>query len=864
MSNDYLSYFYRSFFLLFLLSLTACGGDSSAPSNVVENESDVDATSVNIDAKAFAFISPNQDEFVNLAAYLDKGERVVAVSSSTLNLADRELCESSIIQVSDFGFKVNVAGVALCDYQYQVDSSASSPSITKASMSKTSENTSRISTTDQARKMYVVASASNTPLLPITIIMNKNTTQIINIKNHLMENYPADYQLQAGTMLSGSGQVISVDTDATQIEYQSSAEEGGSTALITYTLKGITADGEDDLIIGSVNIAVPDSTRQLPSANNFTYDVNAVILASTPENNSTIDIDVTSAIGFLNSDGELVSQDGVDLQLVDVSSYTADVSLKDPENITNKVFTFSATTHGTHIVNYTIFDHHGGFAMGIIAVNVTGSSYSLWSSRFYKGYLYTAPLTAQEAKDLKVENDGISYKSTYNETSYLPAVAMATFTYSDGKKYCELIEKGRLPTRAELMAFFEELDPSNLNSGDAIAIESPWPYKGQYYLVEYTTMGVTYSYLVDPVSKKGEPYDETKVADGFYVTCMAPMNTYFTTNKDNDGAVADGESTVTLRVLVKDGFGNVAPADETIRVELIDPDSATLVSNAEQAVSSDGNSFEFTSKKAGEVPVAIFYNNDIEIDVIRFIANRDTAYVAEVKVTRNGQPAGEPYPEFYNRINIMILDEFNNPVPNMKVMIGGGNAKASYYAVNPDMATNNQGMLTDFAIGLQRLDDGLVEQTGIVEIQLKEGGDITTVTLTNTFPEIKILNIPDRVGYEFSNGLMTHPIMASDIENNGLFTKDNHEIKELNGISFVLMEHHVAQTYCDNLQRHGYDDWTLPTGTMISSVNLTYGDAISQKSSWPALYENTNSIYWNDKWTGDDKRRYYASCARED
>lgn len=805
--------------LLLMLMLAGCGGGEestptpptpSEPEEVIDNSSSNVMTSLD----SFAVIKPYEEVLVNLTEHIPFGAKITQV----VNKTDDPLC--AVSGISDMGFTVKIDDLMACRYSYSYSVQASAAS---ASSTSNTTKTVRAADTDYKETITVLASTSESSLLrPIGIAMISEATLTISLRDYLGSAYPTGYILQAGPTLAGNGQIVSIDATGQNITFKAGAE---GMSRITYTLKGTNATGEADINLGVIDIAASNSANRPPEAKSdlFTSEV---------ANDTETPIDVT---GFISS------SDGGDLQLVYVSSMTAYVEVKkaDLNNITNKVFYFKASTPGTHMVTYAISDHRGGYAIGVIQVNVSGLDYSQWNSLFHKGNMFIAPLTALEASAMGVKATSLT---DFKESSYAPSIPMATFNYTDAKNYCELVHKGRLPTIEEVSKFFQQTDIHNpLKKGH-------WPISANYY--------IAYSSDEDPNDKiarlynltSGETpvYDEVTDQTSFYVTCVVPTNITFKITKEGDGAVANNIENILMIVTVTSATGE-STVGKPMSVEILTPEGVTPTEPLDKTTELVGSVlFAFKSTTAGTIPLKITFNGNIFLTNITFVADPSTAKIIKLTKVRDNQPAGRPYE--HNAISLTAIDAFNNPVPGMKLVLSGGNEDANFFAANSEMATDVKGRLIDYGVRLFRLPKGKLTKTDTLNIQLDKTdiigatSEIETVELTNTYPAVRRIY---RHNNELTNILVTaaatveEAIAAELLSSQYTVSRD-----DTTGFTYALMDQETGRIFCDKLVKHGYSNWALGhAGDISDIITENVGSPLDRLEvyNWP------NGNYWSGK-----------------
>ncbi|TKG01296.1 cadherin-like domain-containing protein, partial [Vibrio sp. F13] len=409
---------YVSFFLL--LFVYGCG-----PEGAVDNTEDETLYAPNIAARdGMVPVSAGLSE-VSVSPYVE-GDAVLSSVTLTSGSSD---CEPS--SQGALSLNITLTTPTTCRYQYRI--APANAAYTAASSEPLAH-----------AQLIVVPSVNGDPALPpIPVAMEVNSVQTLDIPALLGSDFPTGYSLSQDYDLLGSGSV-SIDSVLNTIEFTTGAQ---GLHRIIYSLEGM-AGGLPDTKIGTLDIAVSDTLNDAPVANNFTYPIE-------PDMAQSIIIDLT---------GSISSVDGDALALVSVNSMTSTVSIVDKDAHT---FSFEAASAGRHYVSYAVSDARGGFAHGIVEVQVNDPSQrDLWEGVAYGGYFYSAPLTRVEA----VSNN-VTYSGVNVDDGYAPTVEVATFMFSDAQSYCASM--GRLPTSAELMAMVASENPESQHN---------WPV-GKDYVV---------------------------------------------------------------------------------------------------------------------------------------------------------------------------------------------------------------------------------------------------------------------------------------------------------------------------------------------------------------------------------------------
>lgn len=622
------------------LLLSGCGGgenDNGTDKAPVVEQAPVSARD------GFNVVAPDEPGYVDLSSLIESGIAGAKVTSVYLEskqgtgecsqiFTSADANDNSANVILGQGFNVTIDGAAICEYAYEVES------VALAGQTKT-----------RAKAKVVVASSAGgaAVLPPISIAMaigDPVRVTDIQAELELQASFPTGYTLSEDFSVLGDGDVI-LDTAAFSVSYTPTKE---GVSRVVYALEGEIA-GVPDIKMGTLDYAVSSDLNNAPTASQFDY-------GSDVEINTSVDIDVSDYI----SD----AVDGDELQLIDVQSYTANVTSKAPGVMTNKIFTFEAAGSGKHYVSYTVSDQRGGFATGIVEVSTfDANQVSRWTDIENVTLLFSAPQTKFE-----IDATGDDYQGFYNDTDYTPSLNIATFTFAGAQGYCGT--RGRLPTPDELEAMYIAKDPKTTWL---------WPTGKAYVTQDVTTPGLV-SLANGAISNLG--------TDLYYVTCVDSGG--LTVTADKSVVVANGIDDTTISVAFSRDSGPVVG-------EILDINVDGSAIPSERTVTTDAQgkaSFNVTNTKAEITYISIEYTNRSSESVtvstaVNFIGDINTASIsALVSKTNNAYTNSSTG----NKIQASVADDFGNPIEGVKVEVtAGGNA---YVTQSPEtLLTNSTGSL---------------------------------------------------------------------------------------------------------------------------------------------------------------------------
>ncbi len=611
-----------------IMLLSGCGSEDDNSTPVIDH-----APISAIDG--FNVIMPGELVYVDLSNLIESGTAGANVTnvyfessqgSGQCGLVDNS-GSSNGNTILGLGFNVIIDGTAICEYIYEVESVAV---------------TGQTKTSASATIMLASSADGDAVLPPISIAMAiDDLTLTTDIETALGDDFPTGYILSEGFSILGDGTVV-MDADNFTVSY---TPEAVGVSRVVYSLEG-EIDDVADIKIGTLDYAISDSLNNGPTATNFRYDPRVEI-------EEQIDIDVAGNI----------EDDEDSLQLIDVNSYTAIVASKNPNELTNTVFTFEAPTDGLHYVSYTVSDQRGGFATAMVEVeSFDASQYAVWSDIENDSLLFRAPKTQQEMDDSSEPYQGISI-----ETDYEPSISMATFISNGAESFCSYY--GRLPTAAEMESLYNNQSPS----------EKLWPTGKDYIALDEGVFSL-YSLQEGGASAIGD--------DFYYVTCIDTGGLVATMVKPT--ATANGTDTVEIEVNYTRATGPVAGAVLGISI----PGSSTATPSSSTIITDDdGDATIFITNTVAEtVTVNIEHDTFYSVEpIVTFIADLTTALIDELEVVSDNALADGISK---NEFQLTLLDAYNNPVPQALIAVSFDSTAAQLVETESTLLTGTDGLLT--------------------------------------------------------------------------------------------------------------------------------------------------------------------------
>lgn len=467
--------------------LVACGSESSNEGDTNSGDNGEVAPSSYISASN---IQENQligqIQRVDLSDFVQVTHQDDFELSSVKLLSPQQECQLLSEGKKEFSVTSNLSGV--CDYQYTVTTGSS-----------TDTAVSRITFADTYSQSY---------LPPVSKAM-KLSDEMINVD--LSSVLPASATLNPDFVVLGSGTTQESEENPDKSFIYHAVEEGNVQVLYS------ASDSSARVYSGSVYITVSDGQgNNSPTAENFTYPDLLIM-------DESVVIDVAD---YINDDDE-----GDTLQLIGVDDFNASVSLvdhsaEDDHGFSSTEFLFQSSLPGLHYIVYTVTDHKGGYAQGIVQIQVE-SDFSIlqdWEDVTLEqedldvvSSNLTGPITflAPASQEL-VEYANIDYSNVYKEdgTQGPLNADIATMDYQQAIDYCDQ-RQARLPLTEELkhLSFF----PYLLNEQGMTPFEYyNWPTSVNFWAIDKQDNNNIYTLKLDGVS---EPEVSTAEVP-HYVTCV--------------------------------------------------------------------------------------------------------------------------------------------------------------------------------------------------------------------------------------------------------------------------------------------------------------------------------------------------------
>jgi len=743
--------------LSFIFIIMACGGNSEGELQEPKPVTPIAANDAIHSVDAFS------TEYIDITEYIDCEGDVKLISVTSVN---QDVC--SDIRLNNNGFDVTLVKEGVCEIDYTAQS-IPDPEHQKSEA--------------QAKLVLISSDTQQADFSPISVALIEGQQIDINLTTELGADFPAGFTLSSDVTILGSGQVT-VDTAHTIITYQ--GDSSGLSRLI-YTFSDSL-----DTKIGYVDVSVSSPGTQPPLTSKFTHAVSPTI-------NEIITVDLAPFVS---------DPDGDTVQLVEVMSFNASVSPVNPNDISNKLFTFSSGTAGLHYVSYMVSDHRGGFSSNLIEIEVVDpAQLAQWFDINFELDIFSAPLTQIEA-----QQQGVQYSGTNLDTGYSPAIKMANMTLIEARNYCAT--KGRLPNSNELISLATIETPN---------FKHNWPNQS-LYLTDDAGFGM----LIEFDSGEVNPI----VKGNYYVTCISDGS--LTIDPIDIEAIANGIDKAVINVELK--LAGMPISGKTITASVT---GSAQLEHSLVITNNDGiANFALTSLKGETVVVTFDYENQHSVSQnVLFTGDTDTAFVQSLIITKNKANTDGIDK---NTLVATVVDHLDNPVKGALVVIYVWEDTADGSTSYPNsLVTDNNGEVH-------------IEITNTQEERIQIRAEYTN---TNTPPE---WSYADAITYYFKHNTLspieaegltwTPPLTESEaiavgFAPDAIYTEDGSTGP--NGMIVSRFNWLQADDFCYALNYYGMRSWRLPTDQELLSL---YNEAVTthptgavfDKYNWPTFY-----VFWS-------------------
>ena len=594
------------------IALAGCNGEGDKNSDSGSPEYMVPAS---ISAQNANFITDYKDEYE-----VDFSDKVSVEGGKGFTLVEvkplSNASECQPLEVMAQSFTIAALAVKSCDYEYKVAVTDVANAVAPASLTGAPTD---IAITRVAVMSEMPVSSSEVTLPAVSAVAFEEQMLEVDIRDLLLFQagfmVPFDFTLSEELSLpydSGFGTAKS-DPLRNIITYTpSSGFEGIERILFSYI-----NNNTGEILLGTLDIAVSNANEGL-----LVKDRNVHAQVQT---NQKVTIDVSPYV--------TPPIDGDDYQLVHVDSFNASTEPFDPDDFSNKRFTFETSQVGIHYVSFAVSDRNGAYGLGLVEIPAFDpNTSSKWGDIEYQGLWFTGPLTTSEAVTESVE-----YSEARADDFYTPAVSLALLDFKSAKNYCGT--KGRLPTSSELIALSSEDVQANHN----------WPVSVKYLAEDNDVIKVVDLANADSQDHVDGNYLATCVEGG--LTVQAPL----------EDIIANGNSTqLTFNLIAQDEEPSVG---ETIMFET-DSEHASFIDSS-AVTDQNGNAIALlSSTKAEDVNVCGSIGLLRSCVSVSFVGDPATAQVTAASMNTSGWTPGNlsSYP-----VLTQVRDAFDNPVANVVV-----------------------------------------------------------------------------------------------------------------------------------------------------------------------------------------------------
>ncbi|MGR5447924.1 hypothetical protein ACPV47_23775 [Vibrio jasicida] len=471
--------------------------------------------------------------------YVDLSESMISVDNGLVRLKSVEILSEkdncAVISKSDSGFSIDAEKAKVCDYRFNVGGPIQSESEPAGQESNLSTAITRVLIGEETIAL--------TPIIGSTDIADPITIDIA------YELAKSGYELDINTYLLSSIVVLPNQDDTASTAIANISEN-----TITYT-PGSSHNGLERLLYsytngnsvlaGVIEIATSSYMNAPPVANNFEYP-NIVGL------NTEQVIDV----------GQYITDDDSDsLQLIDVFGFDStnlvveDLDGDGKQDFDSTKFTFQSNVSGSHEVTYTVTDQKGGYASGVIHIEVEADFRMVqsWEDITVPDLVigadvtFTGPLSKLYADYIKA-----SYSQTYTGDGVAApaAISYVASSFDDASQICSA-RGGRLPIERELRELY-------LSQGSVFQSDN-WPAAQPFWLADKTAVNQAKVFNLDDGSSNVSLIDDPNITH--LVSCVLLNSEKIKNFSFQNKAINDptsGSAPYTISGTVVDPDGNAA------------------------------------------------------------------------------------------------------------------------------------------------------------------------------------------------------------------------------------------------------------------------------------------------------------------
>lgn len=416
--------------------ISGCGGGDSSSGNTPEPTPQPPVSETLYYAQdVIRHSAPSEQFYVDLSRGMESSDGSSVSLTNVIPLTSDDSC--NVISQDRTGFTIDAGTTKVCDYRFRVGA---------GSMPQSSAN--RGDSYAEATVRTTVGTKTES-LIPLSAITSSSTSVTLDLVNLLgINSYILDtdqYTLSTNVVLPNESETNSTaiaDIANNTIEYTPGTGIPSGVERILYSY----SDGES-VLTGTIDVAVSTDANNAPTADSafiteYTESVSGKTVSKIPYGQAAL-VDVVSLIA---------DTDGDTLQLIDVFSYDATLSIpedanQDGNNFNDTVFEFTKSDSGVTNVTYVVSDGKGGYATGVVQLLVDDAYSDIVLDTVTPKLVYFAPLTEQAADQANI----VHSSEIGDGVSSILDLSIATLDWNIAKAYCEATG-GQLPTVTDLEA----------------------------------------------------------------------------------------------------------------------------------------------------------------------------------------------------------------------------------------------------------------------------------------------------------------------------------------------------------------------------------------------------------------------------
>lgn len=397
--------------------------------------------------------SSSGNMYIDLSMNMGSNDGTNVALSQVISLNPSSDCD--ILSLNSNGVTIKGDRVQVCDYIYRVGP-AISPQSTGVTNSNYAEATLR-----------TITAVSSELLTPISALTSAGDSLVINIKEALAgtgytidDKFSLSYTVSLPLVSTTGSAAVSNPIDDTILYIPGTGIPSGiERVLYSYV------DDDGNVLAGTIDIAVSTASNTAPVARSIKLseftEVDSGKISNTVPWNKKVEIDVANLIS---------DPDGDQLQLIDVFVFGATVSILLPADgeapFSGTKFHFQSTESGTKNISYTVSDLKGGYATGVIEVEIDGPYSAIG--------IFSAPHTAKQAEEFSAlfKPQGPGDGSTALEN-----LLNASYDFERAEAVC-LTQGRHLPSVSQLVELY-----NNYPIGGLFKVKN-WPIDLPYWSVE--------------------------------------------------------------------------------------------------------------------------------------------------------------------------------------------------------------------------------------------------------------------------------------------------------------------------------------------------------------------------------------------